>query len=50
VRAEDDRVVELLGRIAGILEEGNGRFTIVVQNPERTVERVGSHLNAAYSY
>ncbi|NIV33091.1 MAG: hypothetical protein GWN58_27680 [Anaerolineae bacterium] len=46
--ARDERVVELLGRIARLIEEGNGRFTIMVQNPERGVSNVHSYLDAAY--
>ena len=45
----DERVVDLLGRIARLLEEGNGRFTIMVQNPERGVSNVQSVLDAAYN-
>ena len=44
----DDRVVELLARIAGLLEEGNGRFTIMVNQPEQGVADVSRALDAAY--
>lgn len=44
----DDRTVELLGQIRDALVEGNGRFTIMVQNPERSVQDVTGALDAAY--
>ena len=44
----DERVVDLLSRIAGLLEAGNGRFTIMVQNPQQGVGDVKGYLDAAY--
>jgi hypothetical protein len=46
--ARDDRVVDVLERIAGLIAEGNGRFTIMVQNPEQGVSNVRNVLDAAY--
>jgi hypothetical protein len=48
IKVEDNRVIELLTRIATAIEEGNGRFQIIVSNPERTIERVFGIREAAY--
>jgi hypothetical protein len=45
----DDRVVEKLSEIANLLREGNGRFTIMVSNPEQGVSDVSGALDAAYN-
>ena len=45
----DDRVVEQLTRIATLLEEGNGRFTVMVNRPERAVNDVYGAVDAAYA-
>jgi hypothetical protein len=46
--ARDERTVDLLTQIRDALREGNGRFTIMVQNPERSISDVTGTLNAAY--
>jgi len=46
--ARDERTVDLLTQIRDALREGNGRFTIMVQNPERSVADVTGTLDAAY--
>jgi len=50
VQKDDDRVVTLLTRIADTLDAGNGRFTIMVQNPGETAKELGNVYNAAFSY
>jgi hypothetical protein len=48
IKTEDERVILLLERIADALDEGNGRFQIIVSNPERTIQRMGGVLDASF--
>jgi hypothetical protein len=47
--ARDDRVVEVLEQIAALLVEGNGRFQIIVQNPETALAAAADISEGVYA-
>lgn len=47
--SRDERVVTLLTELVQLTRDGNGKFTIMVQNPGKAVEKVGSVYDAAFA-